>query len=392
MVKLLLILYNIIGLLGLWVENPSSQRLVMLLLIGMTSGLSLFLPLIKRLHIESRWGGFLGALSAVSLLMLEQQSKYSVNEYFSLLYFIALIGVYEQKNSKRFLLVTPLLGLALSWKYVYIARISPDLLKIPQVVAALGVFALVALLLWLGLKLSREQAMMRQLNMTLEERTTILQLTNERLETAMTELEGLTVFRERQKMAREIHDTVGHELTALTMKLEMGKHYLKQGSEQGLALVEESISDSRRALRLTRQVVETLTNSRRSAEDLHQLIGRYDLAGGLRIALSGQEVMDQLTLAQSHVVYRAVQESITNCLKHADATVLNIALKVQADKLYLQIADDGCSKQETASIKENIGLKGMRERVEELGGSFAYDSQEGFAIAIVLPLEEVAHS
>ena len=125
------------------------------------------------------------------------------------------------------------------------------------------------------------------------------------------------MFRERQKMAREIHDTVGHELTALTMNWKWVNIISNRVLEQGLTLVEESIEDSRRALRLTRQVVETLTNSRRSAEDLNQLVSRYDMAGGLRITLSDEGVMDQMTLAQSHAVYRAVQESITNCLKHS---------------------------------------------------------------------------
>ena len=99
----------------------------------------------------------------------------------------ALIGIYGQKDSKRFMRGDPFIRISAELKTFISQRISPELLKMPQVVAALGVFALVALLLGLGLKLSREQAMMQQLNRTLEERTTILQQTNERLETAMTE-------------------------------------------------------------------------------------------------------------------------------------------------------------------------------------------------------------
>ncbi len=386
--KLLIVLYSFILLFGLWVENPSSQRLIMLLLIGLTSGLSVFLPLLNRVKRRPKLGFVLSLAISPCLLILEQNSKYSTNDFFHMLYFIALIGLYQQKDSRRFLQLAPLLGLAISWKYIYIAKVSPELLKVPQVVVAISLYILVSIILWLGLRISREQAQMHQLNQTLEERQLVLHSANARLEELMEELEGLTVYRERQKMAREIHDTVGHELTALTMKLELSKHFSKTSPEQGMALLEESIEDSRRALRSTRQVVETLTNSRRSAEDLNQLIARYDMGDGLQLQLEGQQSMESLTIEQSHAVYRAIQEGITNCLKHSDANRLNIELSLEMGQFTLRIEDNGSPLQVSNSIEEHFGLKGMRARILELGGTFAYKNINGFSILIDLPLEE----
>lgn len=388
MEKLLIVLYSFILLLGTWVESPSSQRLIMLLLIGLTSGLSVFLPLLNRVKQKPRLAFVLSLAVSPCLLLLEQNSKYSTNDFFHMLYFIALIGLYQQKDSKRFLQLVPLLGLAISWKYIYIARVSPELLKVPQVVVAIGLFVLVSIILWLGLKLSREQAQLNQLNQVLEERQVVLHSANARLEELMEELEGLTVYRERQKMAREIHDTVGHELTALTMKLELSKHFSKTNPEQGMALLEESIADSRSALRSTRQVVETLTNSRRSAEDLNQLVARYDMGEGLQLELKGQSCIEALSLEQSHAVYRAVQEGITNCLKHSDANRLSMHMGIEQGQFTLRIEDNGSPLQTSHSVEEHFGLKGMRARMLELGGSFAYKQIDGFSIFITLPLEE----
>jgi signal transduction histidine kinase len=206
----------------------------------------------------------------------------------------------------------------------------------------------------------------------------------------MDEVEGLTVYRERQKMAREIHDTVVHELTALIMKLEVSKYLSQTDTGKGMAMLEESIEDGRRALRSTRQVVETLTNSRRSAEDLNQLIARYAVEDGLQVHLEGQAMMAQLTTEQSHVIYRAVQEGMTNCLKHSNASDLWISLSEQNNAICLCIRDNGQAINGKQTVDEHFGIKGMRERVLELNGSFNYGTENGFEIYIEIPINREA--
>ena len=373
----------LIFIMGIWVENPSAERLAQLLLLGFLAFFAMAIQSFQSIKNHPGRSLLLGLAAPLTLAFLEQQSKFGINDFFQMLYFIILLNLYYLKESTQFKWVALVSGVALTWKYAYIASVSPELLKIPQMVVAISLYLLVAAILWLSIRLSREKQQMQALNQTLEERQLLLSKTNERLESLMDEVETLTVFRERQKMAREIHDTVGHELTALTMKLELSKYFSKTDQGKGLSLLEESIEDSRRALRATRQVVETLNNIRRSEEDLNQLISKYALSDGLTIALQGQSLMNELNTECSHVVYRAVQEGITNCVKHSSATRLEISLAKELQTFCLKIADNGSP---AAKAKEGYGLTGMRDRVEELGGRFDYDSLDGFAISICFDL------
>lgn len=365
--------------LGIWVENPSAERLVQLLFLGVLAFFAMAIQSLQSVKNHPRGSFLLGLIAPVALALLEQQSKFSINDFFQMLYFVILLNLYYLKDSTQFKWVALASGMALTWKYIYIASVSPDLLRMPQMIVSISLYLLVAVILWLSIRLSREKQQMEALNQTLEERQLLLSKTNERLESLMDEVETLTVFRERQKMAREIHDTVGHELTALTMKLELSKYFSKTDQEKGLSLLEESIEDSRRALRSTRQVVETLNNIRRSEEDLNQLISKYALNEGLTITLQGQALMNVLGTEHSHVVYRAVQESITNCIKHSSATRLDVLLTNENQQFCLKIGDNG---NPAAQLEEGYGLKGMRDRVEELGGRFDYACRDGFEINI----------
>lgn len=383
--KVIIGIYWLIFGLGLWVEDPGTQRLGFMALLGAGGFAALCPPLHKRLSHFPKWNSLLWLMAPAALLLLERQSKYSINDFFHMLYFMALLSLYHLKDEMNFRWAAPLMGAALLWKYLYIALLSPELFRIPQMVVALSLYGLVAVILWLGLKLSKEQLQMQHLNEALEERQILLTRSNDQLAAYMDEAETLTVYRERQKMAREIHDTVGHELTALTMKLELSKYFSAAEPEKSLELLDESIEDSRRALRATRQVVTALTNSRRSGEDLHQLVSRYELGEGLDIHLEGASAIEVLGTEESHAVYRAVQEAMTNCLKHSDAANLWISLSAGDKGFDLKLWDDGTAIRPGIQIAEGFGLAGMRERVTEAGGSFAYQVAGGFTIEIHFP-------
>lgn len=403
MKKATVILYIVIFALGFWVEMPSFERSGVLVSFGALGLLLLMLPSLKwfEKHKNLKWT--LIAISPMAVFALEQQSRYSINDYFQMLYFAILIGVYQYSRVAIFRLVAILSVGVLSWKYIHIMILSPDLFKLPQFIVALSLYGLVAVILWLGLKLNNEKYHVFQLNRALEERQVSLENTNNQLEKLMEELESLTVYRERQKMAREIHDTVGHELTALTMKLELCKHFSQTDPEKGNQMLQESIDDSRKALRLTRQVVETLTTARRSAEDFHQLIGRHQRELGLKVHLEGESHLKVLTIEQSHVAYRMVQEALTNCIKHSSAKDLWICFTRGLETIEIDIKDNGqrvdsigniqeavhSTEKSITHIQEGFGLKGMRERAKESGGSFTYAREDGFHLQMILPVELV---
>lgn len=379
------LLYIAIFTLGFLAEGPSAERAVILLIFGILGLISLMLPQLKwfehRLHIKLP----LVLMSPLFVFLLEQQSRYSTNDYFQMLYFVLLVGVYQYGQNKLFQMVAALSFVGLSWKYLYILRVSADLIKPPQLVVALSLYGLVAVILWLGLKLNQEKSYALKLNVELEARREKLENANLQLSSLMEELESLTVYRERQKMAREIHDTVGHALTGLTMKLELCKHFSKSDLVQMEQMLQESIEDSRTALKLTRQVVETLTTTRRSPEDFLQLISRDQDSLRFQMHCSGEENLKYLSIDQSHVAYRMVQEGITNCMKHSSAHQLSIEISKHLMNIRIKIDDDG---QVELPIQEGFGLKGMRERAEEVGGQLTYYSDNGFHLEMILPCGE----
>jgi signal transduction histidine kinase len=380
-------IYWLVFSLGVWVENPSAERLISIVGLGLLCFFAMSSTQLSAIQSRRRISTLLWIMAPITLLFLEKLSKYSINDFFHMLYFVILLNLYQSKEVNRFRGIAGLGGLALSWKYVYIAIVSPSLFKLPQVIVGISLYFLVAITLWLTLKLYKKQLEMQVLNQTLEDRQDILTQANQRLETLMQEVETLTIFKERQRLAREIHDAVGHELTALTMKLELSKYYFANDQDQGHLLLEEGIQDSRNALKSTRQVVETLTNDRRSAGDLIQLIKKVDQTAHMQIQIEGQESLESLTVEQTHVTYRAIQEGITNCMKHSNAKHLWIELKLEGAYFILNIKDDGNALSSGAKIHEGYGLNGMRARVKELGGLFKYEVLDGFCLSIQFRVE-----
>lgn len=350
-------------------------------------------------------------IACLSLGYLEHLSKYSINDYFQLIYFILPLGLFlgHQKRAYR---PIGLLGLlVLNYKYIYLAMIKWEAFKPQMSISITLMYGLVAAVLWLAMSLENEKGLLSQANETLEAQKTDLLTANQKLSNLMGELEALTIVRERQHMAREIHDTVGHALTALVMKLEMTRHFLsdENAKAQGFQMLEESIDDGRNALRATRQVVETLTKERRSLEELKELIAASNRSQGLKIYLEGENSFKLLETETSQVVYRAVQEAITNANKYSKLPHLNLIFKEQEDKF---IADFWCSGdtgqigakvspaaninlssgetglvEKEEAVSGGFGLRAMSERVREAGGLFTVNPEAGYHIHIELNIQ-----
>ncbi len=186
---------------------------------------------------------------------------------------------------------------------------------------------------------------------------------------------------ERLRLARELHDGMGHRLTALSLNLEAALH-------QGGPALHESL---RRARSVTRDLLRELRGlvsemREEPAADLGRALEA--LAGGVEkpaitVALEGPA--DRLDAARTHVVVRCVQEFITNALRHAAAEHVWVGVKVAGSGVVLSVRDDGVGCPE---LREGHGLRGMRERVELLRGRLDLaPGPPGFAVTVTLPAE-----
>jgi signal transduction histidine kinase len=193
-------------------------------------------------------------------------------------------------------------------------------------------------------------------------------------------------LQERVRISRELHDVLGHHLTALTLNLEVARHLLlpeppraeapaPPPSVQAAAQVATAHGVARLLLSEVRQVVGAL----RDEEPVGLARALRDLAAGVprpRCHLALPADVDGLVPdpVRAQVVLRCVQEIVTNAVRHAGARNLWIALEPAPEGLHIHARDDGRG---TPEIRPGLGLRGMRERLEEAGGGLRLASPPG---------------
>lgn len=191
-----------------------------------------------------------------------------------------------------------------------------------------------------------------------------------------------TRIAERVRISRELHDLVGHHLTALTLNLEVVTHLV---DGKVLEHVQQAHSLARLLLADVREVVSDMRQGDmvNLADALHTLIEGVPKPK-IHLDLPAQEVMTEPQRAQ--VLLRCVQEMITNSVRHAKAGNLWIRLSMTRDGLAMSARDDGIG---TDKIAVGNGLNGMNERLKHLGGKLEIESQPGagFALHAWLPAD-----
>jgi signal transduction histidine kinase len=199
-----------------------------------------------------------------------------------------------------------------------------------------------------------------------------LAIANQRIRTYALKAEENGSLQERNRIAREIHDSLGHSLTALNLHLEMALKLSQIQPEKSREVLVEAKRLGSVALNDVRQSVSTLRSDPLQNQDLTTAI--FKLADEFNRSNQIQPVCD-LNLPQdlpqpvSISIYRIIQEALTNISKYAQATAVIIEIKTDATDLKLRVADNGCGFIPTNNTT-GFGLQGMRERVLSLQGKF----------------------
>lgn len=195
-----------------------------------------------------------------------------------------------------------------------------------------------------------------------------------RLERYAERVSELSAAAERDRMARDLHDSLGHHLTAVSVLLEKSAAF----RELDPAVADRALADARRsashALAELRQSVRTLRDAPfRLSSALGELVRDAD-DDGLPVTLdyAGDETPHDPAALMA--LYRAAQEGVTNARRHADATAVTVTVRCDRSSARLVVADDGRG---FAADREGFGLTGMRERVRLAGGSVAVASRPG---------------
>jgi signal transduction histidine kinase len=194
------------------------------------------------------------------------------------------------------------------------------------------------------------------------------------LQTVQKQLQELAVVEERNRLAREIHDGLGHYLTATTMQIQGAKALLETTGAAAQApavlgalgktetLLQEALADVRRSVQSLRAAP---AESRSLPGAIGDLVAECQAAAGLAATFDLLGTPHPLNPQVELTLYRAAQEGLTNVRKHAQATNVSVLLWYDAGKVGLRITDDGQAMGE--ALSHGYGLLGLRERVQIVG-------------------------
>lgn len=217
---------------------------------------------------------------------------------------------------------------------------------------------------------------------------------NDQLRQYALRIEDQATLQERNRIAREIHDALGHALTAQSIQLENALLFLPAGAEKTESFLREAKQLGSRALQEVRRSIATLRANPLQGKSLERAIAQaaseFQQTTGISPSCTVQ-VLRPLPTEISTALYRIVQESLTNIAKHSAATQVSILLQESQNRIHLQIDDNGrgFDPQENTT---GFGLQGMRERTAALGGQFLLTSQpaQGCRITVSIPLPRLA--
>lgn len=192
-------------------------------------------------------------------------------------------------------------------------------------------------------------------------------------------LEQLTISRERNRLARELHDTLAHTLSSLAVQLGAIKALWSRDNDNAKSKLDEAIQVTRTGLNETRRALQALRAA--PLEDLglclaiKQLAQNASARSGASLSLTLPEVCLDIPVDVSQAFYRAAQEALENIVRHANAQHISLDLNKNEHSLSMVITDDGIGFDPTQISDNQYGLKGLMERAERINGSCEIISQ-----------------
>lgn len=211
---------------------------------------------------------------------------------------------------------------------------------------------------------------------------------NTKLREYAAQVEELATTKERNRLAREIHDGLGHYLTAINMQIEAARAVIEADQAQALDALSKAQSLTKEGLTEVRRSVAALRSSPIENRPLREALGKLAdecRASGLVTELVVIGTPRPLAPPIELALYRAAEESLTNIRRHAHATRADITLDYSAEKrVGLKIQDNGIGAENPSG---GFGLLGVRERTQLLGGHFHIDTAvgKGFSLQIEVP-------
>ena len=255
------------------------------------------------------------------------------------------------------------------------------------VLSALNLILFVVYMVLLVGQRTEENSAIRRLNSELERANDQLSILNEQLKAYAAESERMAETRERNRLAREIQDTLGHALTGITAGADACIEMLEISPEMAKKQMQRIADTARQGMNEVRRSVRALRPDALERLQLPETLGRLceEMQSTSRAAITLRINAENLRLSpdEEDAVYRIVQESITNAIRHGQATKVLVDISSAARQLTILIQDNGLG---CKTVEPGFGLRHMRERLRLLNGSLKIDGTNGFRIEAKIPL------
>lgn len=270
---------------------------------------------------------------------------------------------------------------------VYPSQISMMIQGTRNILVAVNVIAFTAYMIILMRNQMKENARIGHLNLQLQTANMRLKEMNEQLQDYAEMSEKMAETRERNRIAREIHDTLGHTMTGLSA-----------GIDACIAMIDFSVDATKEQLNKISQVArQGIKDIRRSVnklrpdalehsglrEALEKMIEETMQVSDVKIDYECQVDTLKFNQDEEDMIYRVVQESITNAIRHGEAKYIEVRLWKENKWLNLVIKDNGIGCEE---IHTGFGLIHIEERIKMLQGTVEYDGSDGFKVTARIPI------
>lgn len=203
------------------------------------------------------------------------------------------------------------------------------------------------------------------------------------------------VLEERTRIAREIHDAVGHSLTSLIVQMQALRYMIKKDPLQSEQSLEEMLAVARQGLQDIRTSVHALAEdqSKSGIIPMKALLSRMEASASIHYEFHTNVNEEDLDVNINGVLFKVLQEAITNVIRHAHADFVHVSLEKEPGKIVMRFRDNGIMDARQ-KFQEGFGLKAMKTRLEERGGRLtsAILEPNGFEITAEIPLAEQTYN
>lgn len=191
---------------------------------------------------------------------------------------------------------------------------------------------------------------------------------------------------ERNKIAQELHDRVGHAISGSLMQLEAAKLLMDKDREKAASIVQNVIiilRDGMESIRATLRNIKPATEQL-GINRLKLLLDEFSINQRIRTTLVHDGNLERITQLQWKVIQDNLSEALTNALKYSKATAISVHIQVLNKFIKAEVKDNGIG---TSIVKKGLGIRGMEERSGSMGGKIIVDGSNGFSVITILPLE-----